>query len=147
MTAGVVAEPVGTTLPPGKVVITRWEDGILRGVTGAPERGVQEPHPLWALSGVLHGLGTDIDGILGAIGTTAACGPMVANCQITYAEPLRFDVEYDVTGEILGLEPKVGRRTGPFDLFTFALRLNTEGRVATQVTFVWVLPKRSGDAS
>jgi hypothetical protein len=146
MTADAVAEPAGAALPPGKVVIRRWEDGILRGITGAPGRGVQEPHPLWALSGALRGLGTDIDGILGAVGTTAACGPMVANCQITYAEPLRFDVEYDVTGEILGLEPKVGRRTGPFDLFTFALRLNAGGRLATQVTFVWVLPKRSGDA-
>jgi hypothetical protein len=137
--------PVGTALPPGTILISRWEDGILRDVVRASERTAPEPHPLWALSGALRGLGTDVDGILATVGTTPACGPMVANCEIRYAEPLRFDVEYEVTGEILGFEPKVGRRTGPFDLFTFVLRLAADGVTATQVTFVWVLPRRGAD--
>jgi hypothetical protein len=75
-------------------------------------------------------------------GATGEEGPMVASCDIEYLEPLRFDVEYEVTGHVIGMERKVGRKTGPFDLFTFEMSLAADGRTATRITFVWVLPRR-----
>jgi hypothetical protein len=140
-----IAITPGTSLPPGTTTIRPWEDGILRLTVEAPP-GAGEPHALWAMAGAIRGLGTDIDGILGVVGATAADGPMVASCDIEYLAPLRFDVAYDVTGQVLGLERKVGRKTGPFDLYTFELCLSADGAVATRLTFVWVIPRRDEHA-
>jgi hypothetical protein len=134
----------GTAMPSGTETIRAWEDGVLRSIIGAPA-STGEPHPLWALTGAIRGLGTDIDGILGFADATAADGPMVASCDIEYLQPLRYDVEYQVHGKVLGLERKVGRKTGPFDLYTFELSLNAGGAVATRITFVWVVPRRDAD--
>jgi hypothetical protein len=132
----------GAALPAGTITIRRWEDDVLRGMVHATLDEPREPHPLWALSGAMRGLGTDVDGILALAGATAREGPMVASCEIEYLQALRFDVEYAVSGRVAGLERKVGRRTGPFDLYTFALSLCDGEQTATRVRFVWVLPRR-----
>jgi hypothetical protein len=117
--AGDTLGPVSTTsaiagaaLPAGTITIRHWEDDVLRGMVHATLDEPRQPHPLWALSGAMRGLGTDVDGILALAGATAQEGPMVASCEIEYLQPLRFDVEYAVMGRVVGLERKVGRRTG-----------------------------------
>jgi hypothetical protein len=134
--------PVGTTFPSGEVLIHPWQDAILRSAICAPPRDGGEPHPLWALSGALRGLGTDVDGILALVGARTEEGPMVASCVLDYVRPFEFGVTYEVTGRIVGFERKVGRRTGPFDLFTFELEMGVAGETVSRVTFVWVLPRR-----
>jgi hypothetical protein len=51
-----------------------------------------------------------------------------------------------VSGHVIAIEPKVGRRTGPFELLTFALELVQDDAVVTRVTFAWALPG-SGSAA
>jgi hypothetical protein len=129
--------------PSGRITIRPWLDALLRDLIDAPAGDGQRPHPLWALTGALRGLDTDIDGILALADFDASQGPLFASCDIDYSGPLRFDVEYAIAGRVIGLEPKVGRRTGPFDLFTFELDLEQAGTRITRVTFAWVLPRRA----
>jgi hypothetical protein len=142
-----MADVVGTRYPAGTYTIAPWEDRVLRDAIGAPLAAGDEAHPLWGYIAAQSGIGTDVDGILEPTGARPEEGTMIASCEIAYDEPLRVGVEYRATGEIVGLERKHGRKTGPFDLFTFQIDLTApSGTRAVRMTAVWVLPRRDADA-
>lgn len=132
----------GTALAPGGYTIQRFEDVLLRDVVDAEPSDGRLAHPLWGMLAALRGLGDDVDGILARAGARVDEGPMIASCDIDYRQPLEIGVAYEVTGHVAGLERKQGRRTGPFDLYTFVIELATpDGELATRLTQVWVLPR------
>lgn len=142
-----MAAIVGHRYPEGTYTIAPWEDRILRDAIGAPLAADDEAHPLWGYIAAQSGVGTDIDGILEPTGARPSDGTMIASCEIVYERPLRVGVTYRATGEIVGLERKHGRRTGPFDLFTFRIELIApDDACAARMTAVWVLPRSDADA-
>jgi hypothetical protein len=74
---------------------------------------------------------------------------MLASTDIELRRPLRVGESYRVTGGVVGFESKQGRRTGPFDLLSFELKLFGEDadEPASIVTNVFVLPRRSGNGA
>lgn len=142
-----MAAIVGHRYPEGTYTIASWEDRILRDAIGAPLADDDEAHPLWGYIAAQGGIGTDVDGILEPTGARPSDGTMIASCEVVYERPLRVGVAYRATGEIVGLERKHGRRTGPFDLFTFRIELIApDDACAARMTAVWVLPRRADDA-
>jgi len=141
-----MASIVGHRYPAGTYTIAPWEDRVLRDAIGASLAADDEAHPLWGYIAAQSGIGTDIDGILAPTGAKPQDGTMIASCEVVYDQPLRVGVTYRASGEIVGLERKHGRRTGPFDLFTFRIELTApDAERVARMTAVWVLP-RSADA-
>ena len=133
---------VGARFAPGAYTIQRHEDVLLRDLLDAPAGDGPVAHPLWGMLAALRGLGDDVDGILAVAGARVDEGPVIASCELEYERPLEVGVPYAVTGHVTGLERKHGRRTGPFDLYTFVIELATaDGRPASRLTQVWVLPR------
>lgn len=134
---------IGHRYPAGTYRIEPWADRILRDTLGAPRAIDDEAHPLWGYLAAQNGIGVDIDGLMEPVGASPQDGTMIASCEVAFHRDLRVGVTYDVTGEIAGLEPKVGRKTGPFDLFTFVIDLHEPGGAhAARMTSVFVLPRR-----
>jgi len=139
---------VGHRYPQGSYTIEPWEDRILRDTLGAPPARGDEAHPLWGYIAAQSGIGTDIEGILEPVDAKPSEGTMIASCELAVERELRVGVPYTATGEIAGLERKHGRRTGPFDLFTFFIDLTEpDGTHALRMTAVWVLPRREDHAA
>jgi hypothetical protein len=138
------ATVAGRPYPAGTYTIEPWADRILRDTLGAPRAFDDgEAHPLWGYIAAQNGIGVDIDGLMEPVNAGPQDGTMIASCDVELRRQLRVGVPYDVTGEIVGLERKVGRKTGPFDLFTFFIDLHEpDGAHAVRMTAVFVLPRR-----
>jgi hypothetical protein len=138
----------GTALTEGTYRIDDWADMLLRDNLDVAESGDGAVHPLWGYIATQCGIGVGVGELLEMAGSSAADGPMLASVDmVTHVEP-RIGVEYRVTGEIVGLVHKEGRKTGPFDLLTFVERLHdADGTVVVECTNVFVLPRRSADAA
>lgn len=138
---------IGHRYPEGTYTIAPWEDRVLRDAIGAPPARGDEAHPIWGYIAAQGGIGTDIAGIVAPVDASPEDGTMIASVDVEYAQPLRVGVEYRASGEIVAIERKHGRRTGPFDLFTFRIDLTApSGERAVRMTAVWVLPRRDADA-
>lgn len=139
------ADVVGLRYPVGTYTVEPWADRILRDTLGAPPAIAGEAHPLWGYLAAQNGIGVDIEGLMEPVGARPQDGTMIASCEVAYHRDVRVGVTYEVTGEIVGLERKVGRKTGPFDLFTFFIDLHEPDRThAVRMTAVFVLPRREG---
>jgi hypothetical protein len=135
----------GTSFPPGRYTIEPWAQMLLCDLFDLPQAPDGSGHPLFAYLGTQVGIGIGVDGIMALARTTVDDGVMMASCEVELMRPLHPGLEYGVTGGVVALEHKEGRRTGPFDLMTFALELTEAGgeSPAARVTNVWVLPRRS----
>jgi hypothetical protein len=140
---------IGHRYPAGTYTIEPWEDRVLRDSVGAPPARGDEAHPIWGYIAAQSGIGVDVEGILEPVQARTADGTMIVSAVIDYAKDLRVGVTYTAEGEIVGLERKRGRRTGPFDLFTFRIALSEpEGAHAATLTAAWILPrKEAADAA
>jgi hypothetical protein len=132
----------GHRYPAGTYTIAPWADRVLRDTLGAPLAQADEAHPLWGYLAAQNGIGIDIEGLMAPVDARPQDGTMIASCEVEFLRDLRVGVTYDVTGEIVGLERKVGRRTGPFDLFTFFIDLSDGDAHVVRMTAVFVLPRR-----
>ena len=135
----------GTTLAPGEYTIEGWAQLVLASIIDAPLDTPAEAHPLFAAIAAQCGLGVTVDGILELAASHAVDGPVQSSHDIEWFAPLRVGATYRITAEIISVEQKHGRKTGPFDLFTFVKSATDEtGQLAARVTDVWVLPRRAG---
>lgn len=134
---------VGHRYPAGRFTVEPWADRILRDTLGAPAAVAGEAHPLWGYLGAQMGIGVDVAGLMAPADARPEDGTMLASAAVDYHRDVRVGVPYDVTGEIVGLERKVGRRTGPFDLLSFFIDLHEpDGTHAIRMAAVFVLPRR-----
>jgi hypothetical protein len=134
----------GRELPEGAFTITREEELRLAEALDSPP-DASHPHPVWAFIATQRGIGLEVDELCALADFDIADGPMLGSVELTYARPLELDTAYRVTGEIVGVERKQGRRTGVFDVLTFSERLVTpHGEVIATSTSRFILPRREG---
>jgi acyl dehydratase len=138
----------GTQLPGGSVTITAADNAAVCDVLRTSPAPDGTAHPVFAFVAMQGAMGVSVDELLGLAGAVAADGPMVGSYELEQTAPLRIGEEYVVGGEIVGLERKVGRKTGPFDVLTFRLTLGVQGGdpFATSMS-AWILPRRDADGA
>ncbi len=92
----------------------------------------------------LAATGVSIEDLLRLAGSSVAAGPMLGECRIVQSGEFRFDVQYRIVRQFLSIERKTSRRFGAMDLLRFVARMfEPAGNAVAEVTYSWVLPKRS----
>jgi hypothetical protein len=137
---------VGAPLPGGRVTITAAENDAVCRLLRTQPAWDGTAHPLLAFVAMQGAMGVSVEELLALAGALAADGPMVGSYGLQQAAKLVIGREYEVTGEIVGLERKIGRKTGPFDILSFRLTIGVSGEppVATSLSS-WILPRRGSD--
>jgi hypothetical protein len=129
----------GTPLPEGTFTITAEEDRQLGEALGSPPSD-GTPHPVWAYIATQRGIGISVADLCALAEFDVADGPMLGTVDMTYARPLELGVEYRVTGEVVGIERKHGRKAGTFDIMTYRERLIApDGTEAASSTNTFIL--------
>lgn len=133
----------GTSLSEGSFTITSKEAGDLEEAIHASPSADGGVHPIWVYIATQRGIDVSVAELCALADFDVADGPMLGSVQIDCAGPLQVDVPYRVTGEILDLERKVGRKAGTFDLLTYRLVMSAPGDVTVAAcTNTFVLPRR-----
>jgi hypothetical protein len=129
----------GTELPAGSFTITPEEQGRLIGALGATT--LDGAHPVWAYIATQRGIGISVADLCALADFDVEDGPMLGSVEMTYGAPIELGVEYRVTGEIVDIQRKHGRKAGTFDVMTFRERLLApDGTEVASNTFI--LPRR-----
>jgi hypothetical protein len=133
----------GTQLAPGEFTISREEAESLAGALLASDPVNDTAHPIWAYIATQRGIGISIAGLCELADFDVADGPMLGSVDIEYGAPVRIGVAHRVTGEVVGLERKVGRKTGTFDILTYRLAMTAPGgETVARCTNTFILPRR-----
>jgi hypothetical protein len=131
----------GTELPAGSFTITAADQEQLAAALGTG--AWPDPHPIWAYIATQRGIGIGVAELCALADFDVDDGPMLGSVELRYAAPLELDVEYAVTGEIVGYERKHGRKAGSFDVLTFRERLIApDGAEVASTTNTFILPRR-----
>ena len=135
----------GRTFPGGSFLISGPEDDRMRDVVGAPPRQADVAHPIWLFAAPQRALGITIDEFFAWCGSSSAEGPMLGETRLTMPRPLRVGRNYAVSGRIVAVQRKEGRRAGTFDIVTFELQLAERGSGdgGWQARTGFVFPRRS----
>jgi hypothetical protein len=132
----------GTELPAGSFTITPEEQERLVAALGREGVG-GDPHPIWAYIATQRGIGIGVAELCALAEFDVADGPMLGSVELAYSAPIELGIEYTVTGEIVGIERKQGRKAGAFDVLTFRERLVAPGGAeVASATNTFILPRR-----
>ena len=134
---------VGHRFPDGEVTVTAAEDDRLRRAVEAPPRTGAGAHPSFCHIATHTGKGVTFTELAELVGSSFDAGFLFGNGSFVFHEPVRVDRPYAVRGGITGVESRLGRRTGPFDLITTELDLvdRETGAVVCTSSETYVCPR------
>jgi hypothetical protein len=147
--AGSLAERLaGRPLREGTYRIADWADFLLSDNVGMTVDRDGEANPMFGYVATQCGIGTSVGELFEIAEMDPVDGPMLGSVDLVFHQQPRVGVEYLVTGEIIDLVRKEGRKTGPFDLLRFRERLiDPAGTTVVECTNVFVLPRNGGDGA
>lgn len=99
-------------------------------------------HPSLAYVMAIRGC-VEISELFRLLGTDAESGVLFGECELSFEQPLTIGQRYELDGEILSVERKKGRRSGPFDRVRFQVRMREAdgGRPVCTNTNTWMIPR------
>jgi hypothetical protein len=134
---------VGRPFPGGSYTIEPYRHWLFVDASGAEPTTAGPAHPMEVYYGALAGMGLSVDELFALVGATADDGPMFGEATIEIEAPLQVGATYDVTGSIVGITRKEGRKAGVFDIVSFRLELaDAHGEVAAVSTNSFIFPRR-----
>lgn len=134
---------VGEPFPGGSYTIEPFRHWLFVDASGASPTRQGIAHPMEVYYGALAGMGLSVDELFALVGATAEDGPMFGEATIELSTPLQVGATYSVSGSIVGITRKEGRKAGVFDIVTFRLELAGEdGAVAAVSTNSFIFPRR-----
>lgn len=137
---------VGWRFPGGTKTIEHWENYLLTDVMLSDQLPDGMCHPAFCFSAPMGGMGITMAEFFDVCHAESAEAVRAGEYVYEIHRPLREYVEYDVRGEILGVERKRGRRAGLFDNVTFQLQLvEPDGEPAVTVTNSWIFLRSEDD--
>ena len=93
--------------------------------------------------GALAGMGLSVDELFALVGASADDGPMFGEATMELESQLEIGATYTVSGSIVDITRKEGRKAGVFDIVTFRLELaDGDGRTAAVSTNSFIFPRR-----
>ena len=132
---------VGRPFPGGRYTVASWRAWLTADAVG-DDPWDEHPHPVLAWMASVGGMGLTWDELFAWFGAAAADGPMFGEHRTTVHTGLRRDATYDVTGRIVSVDRKTGRRAGTFDVVGYELDLHEgDEHVATCWNSI-VFPRR-----
>jgi hypothetical protein len=130
-----------TALPAGSFTITASDQAQLAEALGTDTW--PDAHPIWAYIAPQRGIGIGVADLCALADFDVDDGPMLGSVELAFSAPLELDVAYTVTGEVVGIERKHGRKAGTFDVLTFRERLVApDGSEVASTTNTFILPRR-----
>ena len=130
---------VGYEFPGGMYTIERWESFLVNDVTAEPPRNDGIAHPVFGFIAPLGAMGITYQEFFDLCRAESNDAIRAGSYDFEYHKPLREDATYRVTGSILEVDRKRGKRAGLFDLVRFRLKMIDEwGDVALTATNEWI---------
>jgi hypothetical protein len=134
---------VGTPFPGGSYTIEPYRHWLFVDASGAEPGRTGVAHPMEVYYGALAGMGLSVDELFALVGASADDGPMFGEATIELRSQLEIGATYTVSGSIVDITRKEGRKAGVFDIVTFRLELADErGSLAAVSTNSFIFPRR-----
>lgn len=134
---------VGKPFPGGSYTIEPYRHWLFADASGAAPTNAGVAHTMEVYYGALAGMGLSVDELFALVGATADDGPMFGEATMEVERPLEIGATYTVTGGIVGVTRKEGRKAGVFDIVAFRLELaDADGAVAAVSTNSFIFPRR-----
>lgn len=135
---------VGREFPGGSYTVSSWWAWLVADAL-LDDPYDDSPHPVLAWMAGVAGMGLTWDELFAWFDARASDGPMFGEHRTTMFAPLSLDATYDISGRIVSLTRKVGRRSGVMDIVGYELDLHLQGRHVARCFNSIVFPRR--DAS
>jgi acyl dehydratase len=134
---------VGKPFPGGTYTIEPYRHWLFTDASGIEPTSEGVAHPMEVYYGALAGMGMSVDDLFTLVHASAADGPMFGEAEIEVVKPLQIGATYSVSGGIVGVTRKEGRKAGVFDIVTFRLELrDADGALAAISTNSFIFPRR-----
>lgn len=131
------ARLIGHEFPGGEFSVEEHERWLSHEAMKSPPIKPPLLHPVWVLLGSLRGMGMTIEELV-ALADVSPDGVLFGETELEQLEPLRTGVRYAVSGRIVSLERRQGKRAGTFDVLAFRMEISgtgdDEGRLAASST-------------
>ena len=134
---------VGLRFADGEYTITRAENDRLCRLVKSPPLPDGIAHPVWCHLATHVGKSVSFPQFAELVGAPLDAGFLFGGGELEFAEPLRLERRYIVRGGIETVEPRMGRRTGRFDVITTLLELidTEEERTVSSCREDWIVPR------
>jgi hypothetical protein len=134
---------VGKPFPGGTYTIEPYRHWLFTDASGAEPTSSGTAHPMEVYYGALAGMGISVDELFALVSASAADGPMFGEAELEVVKPLEVGATYSVSGGIVGVTRKEGRKAGVFDIVAFRLELtDASGDLAAVSTNSFIFPRR-----
>jgi hypothetical protein len=139
------ADLAGAALESGEITVSAEENDRMCALLGTAPAADGSAHPIYAYIASQRGIGTGVAELCALADFDVADGPMLGSVDLEYHRPVRVDTPYRVTGEVVGVVHKEGRKAGRFDVLTYVERLVTaDGEPVATATNTFILPRKVG---
>lgn len=133
---------VGKAFPGGEYTVDAWRAWLVADTLfDDPWDGV--PHPVLAWMAGVAGMGVTWDELFAWFGATADDGPMFGEHRSDLHRPLEVGRTYAVSGRVVSVDRKVGRRAGTFDIVGYELDLHDRTLHVARCWNSIVFPRRA----
>jgi hypothetical protein len=140
LSSGPYAHLAGHAFPGGIAKAEPWQNQLWCDAVCARDTAPLV-HPMLAYYIAVEGAGFTFQDFFDLLDGDADSGIVAGEQSLAFEQPLYIRTEYAVTGEIKSVVRKSGRRTGPFDIATFELRLRHEGVTVATTRSSFVFPR------
>jgi hypothetical protein len=133
---------VGREFPGGEYILFPWRVWLVAD-TLLDDPWDEVPHPVLAWMAGVAGMGITWDDLFGWFDARAADGPVFGEHETTLYMPLETGATYQVSGRIVSVDRKTGRRAGTFDVVGYELDLHRQGQHVARCYNSIVFPRRA----
>lgn len=136
---------VGLRFPDGEYTISVAANDRLCRLVQAPPLPAGTAHPVWAHLATHIGKGLTFTEFAEVVGAPVDAGYLFGGGSLEFWEPIRLQTRYLVRGGVDSVIPRVGRRTGRFDVITTQLDLvdRERGRRVSRSSESYIVPRRA----
>lgn len=117
---------VGREFPGGEYTLDPWRAWLTADAL-VDDPWDEVPHPVLAWMAGVAGSGLSWDDLFAWFDATAEDGPMFGEHHTILHRPLEVGATYQVSGRVVSVDRKVGRRAGTMDVVGYELDLHLAG--------------------
>lgn len=139
---GSYGDRVGREFPGGSYQIAPWRAWLVAD-TLLDDPWDDVPHPVLAWMAGVGGMGMTWDDLFAWFDASADGGPMFGEHHTTLHRPLESGATYTVSGRVVSVDRKVGRRAGTFDVVGYELDLHLADEHVARCYNSIVFPRRA----